>query len=235
MSPAATVLQTAVTFVGDDGVERYGYAAIELHDAGVLIPTLGRAGLRASGSNSVTFSDVDVPPSALRGRAVLARRTPTPTWTATWSPRPRLSHADARSAACGAIAARGERGRAGAHARGPSTRDRGRRLPGDAGAGRDARGRVDAAPWRPFSPRCRRAKAFVQRGRRADRRPARLEACRAAPATSPAARIASGVAGTCRVRPGFMQPLDRQPRLRPAAETCALGHGNALALDDGRD
>ena len=29
MSPAATVLQTAVTFVGDDGVERYGYAAID--------------------------------------------------------------------------------------------------------------------------------------------------------------------------------------------------------------
>ena len=68
MSPAATVLQTAVTFVGDDGVERYGYAAIDPATDGVRIHDDWDAlGMRASGSNSVTFSDVEVPLSALRG------------------------------------------------------------------------------------------------------------------------------------------------------------------------
>jgi alkylation response protein AidB-like acyl-CoA dehydrogenase len=68
MSPAATVLQTAVTFVGDDGVERYGYAAIDPATDGVRIHDDWDAlGMRASGSNSVTFSGVEVPLSALRG------------------------------------------------------------------------------------------------------------------------------------------------------------------------
>ena len=68
MSPAATVLQTAVTFVGDDGLERYGYAAIDPATDGVDIHDDWDAlGMRASGSNSVTFTDVHVPPSALRG------------------------------------------------------------------------------------------------------------------------------------------------------------------------
>ena len=68
MSPAATVLQTAVTFAGDDGVERYGYAAIDPATDGVRIHDDWDAlGMRASGSNSVTFSDVEVPLSALRG------------------------------------------------------------------------------------------------------------------------------------------------------------------------
>jgi alkylation response protein AidB-like acyl-CoA dehydrogenase len=68
MSPAATVLQTAVTFVGDDGIERYGYAAIDPAADGVEIHDDWDAlGMRASGSNSVTFSGVEVPPSALRG------------------------------------------------------------------------------------------------------------------------------------------------------------------------
>jgi alkylation response protein AidB-like acyl-CoA dehydrogenase len=68
MSPAATVLQTAVTFVGDDGVERYGYAAIDPAADGVQIHDDWDAlGMRASGSNSVTFTDVEVPLSALRG------------------------------------------------------------------------------------------------------------------------------------------------------------------------
>ena len=68
MTPAATVLQTAVTFAGDDGVERYGYAAIDPGTPGVRIHDDWDAlGMRASGSNSVTFSDVRVPLSALRG------------------------------------------------------------------------------------------------------------------------------------------------------------------------
>ena len=68
MSPAATVLQTAVTFVGDDGVERYGYAAIDPDAEGVTIHDDWDAlGMRASGSHSVTFSGVEVPLSALRG------------------------------------------------------------------------------------------------------------------------------------------------------------------------
>jgi alkylation response protein AidB-like acyl-CoA dehydrogenase len=68
MSPAATVLYTAVTFVDDDGVERYGYAQVPPDAAGVKIHDDWDAlGMRASGSHSVTFADVEVPLSALRG------------------------------------------------------------------------------------------------------------------------------------------------------------------------
>jgi len=68
MSPAATVLYTAVTFVGDDDVERYGYAQVPADAAGVEIHGDWDAlGMRASGSHTVTFADVAVPRSALRG------------------------------------------------------------------------------------------------------------------------------------------------------------------------
>jgi alkylation response protein AidB-like acyl-CoA dehydrogenase len=68
MSPAATVLSTAVTFVDDDGIERYGYAQVPTDAAGVEIHNDWDAlGMRASGSHSVTFADVAVPRSALRG------------------------------------------------------------------------------------------------------------------------------------------------------------------------
>jgi alkylation response protein AidB-like acyl-CoA dehydrogenase len=68
MAPAATVLQTAVTFVDDDGVERYGYAAVDPGTPGVEIHDDWDAlGMRASGSHSVTFKGVEVPESALRG------------------------------------------------------------------------------------------------------------------------------------------------------------------------
>ena len=68
MSPAATVLYTAVTFVNGDGGERYGYAQIEPDTPGVEIHGDWDAlGMRASGSHSVTFSAVQVPRSALRG------------------------------------------------------------------------------------------------------------------------------------------------------------------------
>jgi alkylation response protein AidB-like acyl-CoA dehydrogenase len=68
MSPAATMLLTAVTFAGDDGVDRYGYAEIPPDTAGVEIHGDWDAlGMRASGSHSVTFTQVEVPPAALRG------------------------------------------------------------------------------------------------------------------------------------------------------------------------
>jgi alkylation response protein AidB-like acyl-CoA dehydrogenase len=68
MSRAATVLQTAVTFVDDDGTERYGYAQVPADAAGVEIHNDWDAlGMRASGSDSVTFADVAVPHAALRG------------------------------------------------------------------------------------------------------------------------------------------------------------------------
>jgi alkylation response protein AidB-like acyl-CoA dehydrogenase len=68
MSPAATVLYTAVTFAGDDGVERYGYAQVPPGAAGVEIHDDWDAlGMRASGSHSVSFAGVELPHAALRG------------------------------------------------------------------------------------------------------------------------------------------------------------------------
>jgi alkylation response protein AidB-like acyl-CoA dehydrogenase len=68
MSPAATVLLTAVTYVGGDGDERYGYAQVAPATPGVEIHGDWDAlGMRASGSHSVSFTDVQVPLSALRG------------------------------------------------------------------------------------------------------------------------------------------------------------------------
>ena len=68
MSPAATVLATAVTFVDDEGVERYGYAQVPAGTPGVEIHGDWDAlGMRASGSHTVTFDGVEVPHSALRG------------------------------------------------------------------------------------------------------------------------------------------------------------------------
>ena len=68
MSPAATVLHTAVTFADDDGVDRYGYAAVPPDAAGVDVHGDWDAlGMRASGSHTVTFAGVEIPRSALRG------------------------------------------------------------------------------------------------------------------------------------------------------------------------
>ncbi|HKH18611.1 MAG TPA: acyl-CoA dehydrogenase family protein [Solirubrobacteraceae bacterium] len=67
-SPAASVLYTAVMFVDEDGVERYGYAQIPPETPGVEIHDDWDAlGMRASGSHSVTFAGVHVPGAALRG------------------------------------------------------------------------------------------------------------------------------------------------------------------------
>ena len=68
MAPAATVLFTTVSFVDDDGEERYGYARIPVWAPGVTIHDDWDAlGMRASGSHSVTFDEVELPASALRG------------------------------------------------------------------------------------------------------------------------------------------------------------------------
>jgi alkylation response protein AidB-like acyl-CoA dehydrogenase len=68
MSPAADVLYTAVTFVDDEGDERYGYALVPRETTGVVVHDDWNAlGMRASASNTVSFEDVRLPASALRG------------------------------------------------------------------------------------------------------------------------------------------------------------------------
>ena len=67
MSPAATVLYTAVTFANGKG-ERYGYARIPADAPGVTIHDDWDAlGMRASGTNSVSFESVELPEEALKG------------------------------------------------------------------------------------------------------------------------------------------------------------------------
>jgi len=67
MSPAADLLLTAVTFE-DEGGERYGYARIPTATPGVhLHDDWDALGMRASGSQSITFDDVRLPASALAG------------------------------------------------------------------------------------------------------------------------------------------------------------------------
>jgi alkylation response protein AidB-like acyl-CoA dehydrogenase len=68
MSPAADVLYTAVTYTDDGGRERYGYAMVPRETPGVVVHDDWDAlGMRASGSHSVSFEDVQLPSSALRG------------------------------------------------------------------------------------------------------------------------------------------------------------------------
>jgi alkylation response protein AidB-like acyl-CoA dehydrogenase len=67
MSPAASLLFTAVTFDDGEG-ERYGYAQIPAATPGVTIHDDWDAlGMRASGSGSVTFDDVRLPAGAVGG------------------------------------------------------------------------------------------------------------------------------------------------------------------------
>ena len=67
MSPAADALYVAVTFEGDAG-ETYGYALVPTSTPGVVVhDDWDSLGMRASGSNSVSFEDVQLPESALRG------------------------------------------------------------------------------------------------------------------------------------------------------------------------
>ena len=68
MAPAADVLYTAVTYTDDDGHELYGYAMVPRRTPGVVVHDDWDAlGMRASGSHSVSFEDVQLPLSALRG------------------------------------------------------------------------------------------------------------------------------------------------------------------------
>ena len=68
MSPAADVFYTSVMLPTDNGQERYGYAVIPRDTPGVVIHDDWDAlGMRASGSNSVSFEDVALPASAIRG------------------------------------------------------------------------------------------------------------------------------------------------------------------------
>jgi alkylation response protein AidB-like acyl-CoA dehydrogenase len=68
MSPAATTLLTAVSFVDDKGVERYGFVQVPADAPGVAIMGDWDAlGMRASGSHSITLTGVEVPAGAVRG------------------------------------------------------------------------------------------------------------------------------------------------------------------------
>jgi alkylation response protein AidB-like acyl-CoA dehydrogenase len=68
MAPAADVFYTAVTYVDAGGRERYGYALIPRETPGVVVHDDWDAlGMRASGSNSISFENVRLPLSALRG------------------------------------------------------------------------------------------------------------------------------------------------------------------------
>src|SRR4051812_43134656 len=68
MSPAATDLYVAVTYDDEEGVERYAYAMVPTCAPGVVVHDDWDAlGMRASGSNSVSFEGVAVPESGVRG------------------------------------------------------------------------------------------------------------------------------------------------------------------------
>jgi alkylation response protein AidB-like acyl-CoA dehydrogenase len=68
MSPAATDLYVAVTYVDDVGAERYAYAMVPTDAPGVVVNDDWDAlGMRASGSNSVAFEGVKLPESGVRG------------------------------------------------------------------------------------------------------------------------------------------------------------------------
>jgi len=68
MSPAATDLYVAVTYAGSEGTERYAYAMVPTDAPGVVVHDDWDAlGMRASGSNSISFEGVHLPESGVRG------------------------------------------------------------------------------------------------------------------------------------------------------------------------
>lgn len=68
MSSAADVFYTAVTYTDDRGRDRYGYAMVPRETPGVVVHDDWDAlGMRGSGSHSVSFENVHLPASALRG------------------------------------------------------------------------------------------------------------------------------------------------------------------------
>jgi alkylation response protein AidB-like acyl-CoA dehydrogenase len=68
MSPAATRLLVSTTYESHDGTSLYGYAEVPTDTPGVTVHDDWDAlGMRASGSNSVSLRDVQLPESAVRG------------------------------------------------------------------------------------------------------------------------------------------------------------------------
>ena len=68
MSPAATDLIVAITYADEEGTERYAYAMIPTDAPGVVVHDDWDAlGMRASGSNSISFEGVELPESGVRG------------------------------------------------------------------------------------------------------------------------------------------------------------------------
>src|SRR5438034_4431425 len=68
MSAAADVLYTSVTYTDERGRELYGYAMVPRETPGVVVHDDWDAlGMRASGSHSVSFENVQLPLSALAG------------------------------------------------------------------------------------------------------------------------------------------------------------------------
>ena len=67
-SPGATVLYASVSYVDAEGTERYGYAPVPVDAPGVVLHDDWDAlGMRASGSQSVSFDGVELPAAAVRG------------------------------------------------------------------------------------------------------------------------------------------------------------------------
>jgi alkylation response protein AidB-like acyl-CoA dehydrogenase len=68
MSPAATDLYVAVSYLDADGTDRYAYAMVPARAPGVVINDDWDAlGMRASGSNSITLEGVKLPEAGVRG------------------------------------------------------------------------------------------------------------------------------------------------------------------------
>ena len=68
MSPAATDLYVAITYADAEGTERYAYAMVPTDAPGVVVHDDWDAlGMRASGSNSISFEGVELPESGVRG------------------------------------------------------------------------------------------------------------------------------------------------------------------------
>jgi alkylation response protein AidB-like acyl-CoA dehydrogenase len=68
MSPAATDLYVAVSYVDSEGDDRYAYAMVPAGAPGVVINDDWDAlGMRASGSNSISLDGVELPESGVRG------------------------------------------------------------------------------------------------------------------------------------------------------------------------
>jgi alkylation response protein AidB-like acyl-CoA dehydrogenase len=77
MSPGATHLYLSVRYLDGEGVERYAYAMVATDAPGVIVHDDWDAlGMRASGSNSVSFEAVELPESGVRGGFAVGDTTP---------------------------------------------------------------------------------------------------------------------------------------------------------------